>query len=379
MHRRVLSEKIVRATRAEIDLDAIRHNFRQVRSRVGSGVKIMSVVKANAYGHGIVAVSSALLDAGTNYLGVGIFEEGVLLREQGIESPILVLGPPFEEQLEAFLDYQLDATLCASEAAGALNTLSSSRGRRAPVHVKVDTGMGRIGVNYKDAVEFVKYVASLPNLELRGIYTQLATADERDKGFAHMQLTRFHAVVSTLGNVGISIPLKHCANSAAILDLKDSFYDMVRPGVTLYGYYPSRETSESLSLRPALSWRSKIGFLKRVDAGTPISYGRKYVTSSPTTIASLPVGYADGLSRSLTNKVEVLINGRRFRTVGAVCMDQVMVDLGTSVNAKTGDDVTIIGTDGNEQITAWDVAEKQGTIPYEVTCGISDRVPRIYS
>jgi alanine racemase len=245
--------------------------------------------------------------------------------------------------------------------------------------VKVDTGMGRIGVNYKDAVEFVKYVASLKNLELRGIYTQLATADERDKGFAHIQLTRFHAVVSTLANIGISVPLKHCANSAAILDLKDSYYDMVRPGVTLYGYYPSRETSESMSLRPALSWRSKIGFLKRVDAGTPISYGRKYVTSSPTTIASLPIGYADGLSRSLTNKVEVLINGRRFRTIGAVCMDQVMVDLGTSVNAKTGDDVTIIGTDGNEEITAWDVAEKQGTIPYEVTCGISDRVPRIYS
>jgi alanine racemase len=378
MHRRVLSEKLVRATRAEIDLDAIQYNFRQVRSRVGSGVKIMSVVKANAYGHGIVAVSSALLDAGTEYLGVGIFEEGVLLREQGIESPILVLGPPFEEQLEAFLDYQLDATLCTSEAAGTLDTLSSNRGRRTAVHVKVDTGMGRIGVNYKDAVEFAKYVASLQNLEIRGIYTQLATADERDKGFAHIQLTRFHAVVSALGNIGISIPLKHCANSAAILDLKDSYYDMVRPGVTLYGYYPSRETSESLSLRPALSWRSKIGFLKRVDAGTPISYGRKYVTSSPTTIASLPVGYADGLSRSLTNKVEVLINGRRFRTVGAVCMDQVMVDLGTSANAKTGDDVTIIGTDGNEEITAWDVAEKQGTIPYEVTCGISDRVPRIY-
>jgi alanine racemase len=378
MHRRVLSEKLVRATRAEIDLDAIQYNFRQVRSRVGSGVKIMSVVKANAYGHGIVAVSSALLDAGTEYLGVGIFEEGVLLREQGIESPILVLGPPFEEQLEAFLDYQLDATLCTSEAAGTLDTLSSNRGRRTAVHVKVDTGMGRIGVNYKDAVEFAKYVASLQNLEIRGIYTQLATADERDKGFAHIQLTRFHAVVSALGNIGISIPLKHCANSAAILDLKDSYYDMVRPGVTLYGYYPSRETSESLSLRPALSWRSKIGFLKRVDAGTPISYGRKYVTSSPTTIASLPVGYADGLSRSLTNKVEVLINGRRFRTVGAVCMDQVMVDLGTSASVKTGDDVTIIGTDGNEEITAWDVAEKQGTIPYEVTCGISDRVPRIY-
>jgi alanine racemase len=379
MHRRVSTGKLVRATRAEIDLDAIHHNFRQVRSRVGSGVRIMSVVKANAYGHGIVEVSSALLDAGTDYLGVGIFEEGVLLREHGVEAPILVLGPPFEAQLKAFVEYQLDVTLCTGEAAGALDTLGSSLGRRTAVHVKIDTGMGRIGVSHNDAVEFVKYVSSLTNLELRGIYTQLATADEKDKRYARTQLTRFHDVVSTLGNIGISIPLKHCANSAAILDLRDSYYDMVRPGVTLYGYFPSRETSESLSLRPALSWRSKIGFVKRVDAGTPISYGRKFVTNTPTTIASLPVGYADGLSRSLTNKVEVLINGRRFRTVGAVCMDQVMVDLGTSANAKTGDDVTIIGTDGNEQITAWDVAEKQGTIPYEVTCGISDRVPRVYS
>ncbi|MGA9365663.1 MAG: alanine racemase [Bacteroidota bacterium] len=379
MHRVASTDKVVRATRAEIDIGAIQHNLRQVRSRVGSGVKIMSVVKANAYGHGILEVSAGLLDAGTDYLGVGILDEGVFLREHGIEAPILVFAPLFPEQAATVLDYELEATICARETAEVVNALSSSRGRRAAVHVKVDTGMGRLGVDYRESVQFTKFIASLPNLDIRGIYTHFATADERDKRFAHTQLNRFLEVASTLSNGGIDIPLKHCANSAAVLELKDSYFDMVRPGVLLYGYYPSHDINESLSIRRALSWRSRIGFLKTVEAGTPISYGRKYVTDSATTIATVPVGYADGLNRNLTNRGEVIIRGRRYPLVGTVCMDQVMVNLGASSNAKTGDDVTLIGVDGDEEITAWDIADKLGTVAYEICCAISDRVPRVYS
>lgn len=379
MHRVASTDKLVRATRAEIDIGAIQHNLRQVRSRVGSGVKIMSVVKANAYGHGIVEISSGLLDAGTDYLGVGILDEGVLLREHGIEAPILVFAPPFPEQAAIVLDYELEATICSRETAEALNASSSSRGRRTAVHVKVDTGMGRLGIDYRESVQFTKFVASLPNLDIRGIYTHFATADERDKGFARTQLNRFFEVASTLSNSSIDIPLKHCANSAAVLELKDSYFDMVRPGVLLYGYYPSHEINESLPIRRALSWRSRIGFLKTVGGGTPISYGRKYVTDSATTIATVPLGYADGLNRNLTNRGEVIIRGRRYPLVGTVCMDQVMVDLGASSNAKIGDDVTLIGIDGDEEITAWDIADKLGTVAYEICCAISDRVPRVYS
>jgi alanine racemase len=378
MHRVASTDKVVRATRAEIDIGAIQHNLRQVRSRVGSGVKIMSVVKANAYGHGIVEVSAGLLDAGTDYLGVGILDEGVLLREHGIEAPILVFAPPFPEQAAIVLDYELEATICARETAEALNAVSSARGRKAAVHVKVDTGMGRLGVDYRESVQLTKFVASLPNLDIRGIYTHFATADERDKGFARTQLNRFFEVASTLSNSSIDIPLKHCANSAAVLELKDSYFDMVRPGVLLYGYFPSHEINEGLPIRRALSWRSRIGFLKTVEAGTPISYGRKYVTDAPTTIATVPLGYADGLNRNLTNRGEVIIRGRRYPLVGTVCMDQVMVDLGASSNAKIGDDVTLIGIDGDEEITAWDIADKLGTVAYEICCAISDRVPRVY-
>lgn len=372
------TEKRIRATRAEISLGAIQHNLRQVRYRVGSGVKIMAVVKANAYGHGIIGVSSALVDAGADYLGVAIPSEGICLREHGIETPILVFAPPFPDEMELFLDYNLDVTVCTRETAEILDSVSSSRGRPAVVHVKVDTGMGRLGINYREAIEFIRYLFSLRNLYVKGIYTHFATADEADKAFAKTQLSRFHDVVTSLSISSIDIPLKHAANSGAILDLKDSYYDMVRPGIMLYGYYPSHETSESLALRPGLSLRSKIGFLKNVDAGAPISYGRKYVTNSPTTIASVPIGYADGFSRQLTNKAEAIVGGRRYPVVGTVCMDHVMLDVGTMSGIKVGDDVTFIGTDGDEQITAWDVADKLGTIPYEVCCGISDRVPRVY-
>lgn len=369
--------KPIRATRAEIDLDAIQFNVKQVRYRIGAGVKILAVIKANAYGHGIVETARAVLDAGADYLGVAIIEEGILLRKAGIEASILVFTPPFPNEANRIIEYNLTATVCTAAIAQQLDSLGSSRGRSTPVHVEVDTGMGRIGVDYRDSVEFIRYLSTLRSLKLEGVYTHFATADQTDKSYARLQLSRFHDVIATLNNGGIEISLRHCANSAAILDMKDSYYDMVRPGIMLYGYYPSRETTRSLPLRVSLSLRSKITFVKKVEAGTSIGYGRKYVTSSPTTIATVPIGYADGISRHLTNKGEALVRGRRVPIVGTVCMDHVMLDVG-GAKVNPGDDVTFIGTDGDETITAWDIAEKLGTIPYEVCCAISDRVPRIY-
>lgn len=368
----------MRPTRAEIDLEAIRHNLKQIRNRVGNTVKILAVVKANAYGHGLVEVSKALVEGKVDYLGVAIIEEGIELREKGIEVPILVFTPPFVNELELFLKYNLDVTLCSKETADALNTLVSNLGGRVNVHIKVDTGMGRLGIGHHDAGEFVKYVATLRSIHIQGIYTHFSTSDERDKEFTNLQLIRFRYVVASLKNIGIDIPLKHCANSGAILDLKDCFFDMVRPGIMIYGYYPSHETSESINLRQAMSLKSKIDFLKVVRAGSAISYGRKYIAKSDTKIASVPLGYADGYSRLLTNKAEVLIHGKRYPVVGTVCMDHVMIDLGMNSDVALGDEVVFIGNDGNESITAWEISDKLGTIPYEVCCGISERVPRVF-
>lgn len=366
----------MRPTRAEVDSSAIRHNLAQIRRRVGERTAIMAVVKANAYGNGMVEVARVALGGESSYLGVGNVEEGIFLRENGITAPILVFAVPFLDQIELFLKYDLEVTLCSMEIASALNGVASGIEKRGVAHIKIDTGMGRIGVQFNDAVEFVRQAVQLELIEVKGLYTHFATADERNKDFARLQLDRFRDVISAVNGLGIHIPLKHCANSGAILDLPNSYFDMVRPGIMIYGYYPSHETSESLELRPALSLKSKVAFVKEVPPGTPISYGRKYYTKSRTKIVSVPVGYADGFSRLLTNDAEALIKGKRYPVVGTVCMDQVMIDVGLDSDVSVGEDVVFIGHSGNERITAWDIADKLGTIPYEVCCAISSRVPR---
>jgi alanine racemase len=347
-----------------------------VRRRIGDGRSIMAVVKANAYGHGMIEVARKALRCEADCLGVAIVEEGIALRENGIASPIMVFTAPFSDQLELFLQYNLELTLCSIEIARLLDSLARGVGRKGIVHVKVDTGMGRIGVPFRDAGEFISRLIELKSIELKGLYTHFATADERNKDFAILQLARFRDVIHRVHDLGIKIPLKHCANSAAILDLPDSYFDMVRPGSITYGSYPSHETSESIELEPVLSLKSRVLFIKEVPKGTPISYGRKYYTRKPTRIVSVPYGYADGFSRLLANKAEALINGMRFPVVGTVCMDQVMIDVGPDSNVEIGDDVVFIGQSGKERITAWDIADKIGTISYEVVCSISSRVPR---
>ena len=369
----------MRPTYAEIDLKAIHHNLKQVRKQVGKQPYIMAVVKANAYGHGMLPVAKSILkEKLASHLGVAIVEEGVTLRQNGIEAPVLVLTAPPEPQLALFVEHNLGATLCSISIARNLDRIAAGAGKKAVVHVKVDTGMGRIGIAPKDATAFIREVSMLGNIEVAGIFTHFATADAKNLSFARKQLLDFTSLLHGLDSAGIHIPIKHSANSGAILQLKESYFDMVRPGIMLYGCYPSRETRKPLPLKPAMSIRSRIEFMKTVEKGTSVSYGRRYYTSSKTNIASVSIGYADGISRRLTNKADVLVNGKKYPVVGAICMDQLMIDVGERAACKVGDRVTLMGRDGDSEISCWKISDTLGTIPYEIFCAVSERVPRNY-
>ncbi len=369
----------MRPTRAEVDLGALRFNLSEIRKRVGSQTKVMAVVKANAYGHGIVEVARAVVGFGVDALGVAFPEEGIVLRQSGITAPVVVLAGIAQDQAVTCVDHDLEVAVHSFGIMRCVDEAAQHRKRIARVHLKIDTGMERIGVHAEEAVRFAKDAAASRHLEIVGILSHFATSDERDKTFAYRQLERFRKAIDEVKSAGVEIPLRHIANSGAILDLPDSCFDMVRPGISLYGVYPSNETSESFPVRPVMSLRSSVVLVKEVPANTSISYGRKYVTSVATRVATVPIGYADGYSRLLTDKSEVLIRGRRFRTVGVICMDQLMVDIGESADITVGDDVTLMGCSGSDCITAWDLAGRINTTPYEVLCAVSARVPRLYT
>lgn len=368
----------MRLTRAEIDLRALRFNYEGIRKRIGTGVRIMAIVKANAYGHGIIETSKAFVRFGVDYLGVGFAEEGIALRKAGIKVPILVLGGVLGRQIGSFLEHHLEITVSSLDIARQIDEeVRKSGDKRAEVHLKIDTGMERIGVRSENAQKFIDDVCQLPGLSVRGLYSHFATADEADKTFAYEQLHRFEKVVTDAERAGHSIPYVHMANSGAILDMPQSYFTMVRPGIMLYGVYPSRETSESIPLQPVLSLRSAVVFLKEIAAGTSVSYGRRFIAPERTRIATVPVGYGDGFSRGLSGKIAVMIGGKRYPVVGTICMDQLMVDIGMDSPVHVGDDVTLIGADGNGSVGVWEHSETLGTIPYEVLTAISSRVPRI--
>ncbi|MGB9774587.1 MAG: alanine racemase [Bacteroidota bacterium] len=366
-----------RPTWAEINLDAFAENLQAVRARVGKDVKIMAVVKANAYGHGAVEIAQEALANGAEMLGVAIPEEGVQLRNAGLSAPILVFTSPPPEQIPIYFNHELLPAIASLESAEQFEREAELRNMRIGVHVKVDTGMGRLGFQWTDAHRSIIDVARLRHLDILGVFSHFASADERDKQYAKLQLQRFADVLDSLRNSHLEIPEIHIANSAAILDIPESFFTMVRPGIMLYGYYPSHETTESMSLRPVMSIKSRIVHLKHVCAGTSISYNRRYVTTHDTWIATVPLGYADGYSRLLTNRASVLINGHCYPVVGTVTMDHIMIDVGDG-EVKLGDEVVLLGSSHEQRITAWDLADKIGTIPYEITCAISSRVPRVY-
>jgi alanine racemase len=371
-------QQLTQSTFAEIDLNAIAYNLRGVRKRVGKGVKILAVVKANAYGHGIQQVSEFVIQHHcADYLGVAFPEEGVQIREAGIKAPIHAFALPSRRQIELFFDYNIEPTISTINESKWLNTAGQKRKKTIPVHLKIDTGMSRLGVTVAELPAFLKMLARLQRIEIKGVFTHFATADETDKTFSKKQLLEFHRALEILIQHGIEPELIHCANSATILDLPETYFSMVRPGVMMYGYYPSHETTESIPLKPAMAVKSRVSMVKRLQAGDSVSYGRRFIAQQPTTIANIPIGYADGYFRLLTNKTQVLIGGVAFPVVGSICMDQMMADVGDA-DIHAGDEVVIIGRQGTNQISALQLADILGTIPYEICCAISARVPRIY-
>jgi alanine racemase len=365
-----------RPTVARISLNALTHNFKEVMRRTG-GRKVLAVVKAHAYGHGAVPVSRHLLECGAHMLGVALVEEGRELREAGIDAPILVMGPVFPEQADAVVAWCLTPALSNSKVARALADSARKRSLPIAVHVKIDTGMSRTGVSPEAAPDLIQELMALEGIVVEGLMTHFADADLRDKAFAAQQMGRFETLLGVLADRDITIPLRHAANSAAILDYQRALFTMVRPGLMLYGYDPVEGTASGVDLQPVLSLVTKIFLLKRLPAGTPVSYGRTFVTRRESLIATIPIGYADGYSRSLSNNSEALIRGGRVPVAGRVCMDMTMLDVTDVPGVREGDEVVLIGPSGGERITAADLAAKSGTIPYEVLCGISSRVPRV--
>lgn len=360
---------------AEIDLDAIRHNVSVIRRYVGDKVLVMAVVKADGYGHGAVPVAKAAIRAGADWLGVALPEEGTELRESGIRAPILVLSEPSPAAASLILEYDLSTAVCSHELIDVLDKEAARLGRIAKMHLKVDTGMNRIGVPPEIALDLVDHISFRPNSDLEGIFTHFAKADDPSSDLTAAQFERFEGVISALGQDGR--PILHSANSAATFLFPQTHLDMVRVGISIYGLHPSRATQGRIDLKPAFSLKAMPTFVKEVPPGSGISYGHTKITDGRTTIATVPLGYGDGYSRRLSNLAEVLIGGRRCPVVGNVCMDQLMVDMGPGVGPKTGE-VVLIGEQGGEKITVDEIADLLGTINYEVVCSINRRVPRVY-
>lgn len=367
---------------AEIDLAAIAHNIRELRRATDPKAKLMAVVKANAYGHGAVQVSQVVLRHGADYLGVAILEEARQLREAGIDAPILILGYTPSEQAADLVNLDITQTIYDYNTAAAISQAAVTQGKMAKVHIKVDTGMGRIGFASADTrtPQEILNIAGLPGLEIEGMFTHFAVAEIPNKDYTYWQYKQFMDLDSRLQQLGLHVPVKHSANSAAILELPDIHLDMVRAGISVYGLDPSHKVNrENINLRPALSLKTRIAHVKTVPAGVSISYGRTFTTARESVIATIPVGYADGYTRLLSNKTCVLAQGRRVPQIGNICMDQFMID-GTDLaeTVKPGDEVVLIGRQKEQEITVDELAGLIGTINYEIICMISDRVPRVY-
>jgi alanine racemase len=367
----------LRPTLAEIDLSAITANVKAIQQKVAPA-KIMAVVKADAYGHGVLEVSKTIVDCGVQHLGVGIVEEGIELRRAGIDANITVLSGLFPLQASRFIEFDLEATVYDESGLEAIRGAAQEQNSRAKVHVKVDTGMSRVGIHWQEAAAFVERVVSLPEIEVVGLYTHFASADEIDKSFTCLQLARFNEIIGQLDAKSIHIPLVHAANSAAVLDVPESYFNMVRPGLALYGYYPSPETSRSIELQPALTLKTRVLYVKEIDKGDSVGYGRTFIAGETTRIATMPVGYADGYNRLLSNQEHVIIKWKKYPVAGVVSMDLLTVDIGRDDDIRAGDEVILIGDTPDHSLSVEAIAKKLGTIPYEVTCRISKRVPRVY-
>ena len=365
---------------AEVDLDAIYHNIIEMRKHIRPDTLLLAVIKADAYGHGAVAVAKALEDE-VDYYAVAHLEEAEELRRYGIRTPILILGTCVPEEFEDLIRHQITINIYRLEDAKKLSETAQAMQQTAKVHIKLDTGMHRIGFPCNEqAVEDIKKIAALPGLELEGIFTHFAKADEKNKEAFEYQLNQFRYMLGVLENEGIRFPIRHAANSAAIMEAGDLELDMVRSGISTYGLYPSEEVEkDTADLRPAMALRSRITHVKTLPAGEGIGYGWTYTTTRETKVATIPAGYADGYKRALSNQGRVLIHGISAPIIGRVCMDQFMVDVTDVPNVKVGDMATLFGRDGNAWLPVEELANASASFNYEFVCGLTRRVPRIYT
>jgi len=376
---------------AEIDLKAIADNVKELRRITQPQARLMAVVKANGYGHGATEIAQCALQNGAESLGVARIEEGIQIRKAGVQAPILIFGYTLPELTADLVQYDLTQTVYSLASAQILSRAAVSLGKKIRIHLKVDTGMGRLGLlpnNFRagnsvaigtDAIDEALAISALQGLELEGIFTHFATADSADKSYAEKQIELFSDYLERLHRAGLNPPLRHAANSAALIDMPQSHLDMVRAGIAIYGLYPSGEVNKKkVSLKPAMSLKTRIIHLKKVPAGFYVSYGITHQTPQPTTIATVPVGYADGLNRRLSSRGRMLVHGRRVPIIGRVCMDLTMLDVGSIANIQIGDEVVIFGRQGNEMLTVDEMAASLDTINYEIVSTISVRVPRVY-
>ncbi|SDH04026.1 alanine racemase [Halanaerobium congolense] len=370
--------QLKRPTWIEINLSALKNNYNFIRSKISSRTKIAAVVKANAYGHGAVRIAKELSQLGVEYFCVGSPEEGIELRDTGIKKPILVLAEILEFQIMDVIAGDLIQTTASLETIKALNKAASKLNKIIKVHLKIDTGMGRIGFFPKEINDVLKYVEKLEFIKIEGLFSHLAQADEADKDYSYLQLQKFNSLIKSLNKEQDKIPLIHIANSAAIIDLPETYLDLIRPGIMLYGLLPSNDLNKEADLEPVLAFKTKIIQIRELPANSFISYGSTYKTETKEKLAVLPVGYKDGYPRLLSNQGEVLIRGERAPIRGRVCMGQTIVSVDHLNEVKVGDEVVLIGKQKNEEISASEIAKLCGTINYEIVCNLSERLEKIF-
>ncbi len=376
-HPTISNQGVVRPTLVEVDLRRLAVNYHAIQARVAPA-KMMPVLKANAYGHGLIEVARLMESLGADYLGVAVLEEGILLREAGITMPILVLGGILGNQLPYFLEHQLTITASSLEKIWHIDEIAEQLGVTAKVHLKIDTGMERIGIHYYSAESLLEAAVQCKHVDVEGIFSHFANSDAADLTYSRLQLERFHEVLHFYEKHDLPTPrLRHFANSGGILQLPEAYFDIVRPGLLLYGVYPAPETHKSIRVHPALSWKSRVVYFKVIKPGHPVGYGSTWETDHMVRAVTVPVGYGDGYFRSMSDQAQVLIRGQKYPVVGKISMDQIVVNIEWET-AYNDDEVILVGEMDGERITAEDLAIWAGTIPYEILTNINTRVPRIY-
>ncbi|MCM3738442.1 alanine racemase [Bacillus cytotoxicus] len=375
-----MSSRYGRDTIVEVNLDAVKHNVREFKNRVDDeSITMMAAVKANGYGHGAVEVAKAAIEAGIHQLAVAFVDEGIELREAGVTVPILVLGYTSVDAVKDAVEQNIVITVDRIEDLKGINEIANQLEKRAHIQVKIDTGMSRIGLQEEEVLPFLEELKNMEYIEVEGMFTHYSTADESDKTYTNMQTGLFEKAVNIAKELGIHLPYIHSSNSAGSMELGDTFQNMVRVGIGIYGMYPSKEVDHTaVSLKPALSLKSKVVHIKQAKKNRGVSYGNTYVTTGEEWIATVPIGYADGYNRQLSNKGYALINGIRVPVLGRICMDQLMLDVTKAMPVHVGDEVVFYGSQGKESLSVDEIADTLGTINYEVTCMLSRRIPRIY-